>query len=205
MRRAVASILISLLVLAMAGPSAWSYPRPARVSDRPEVTFQPNALRMFRAEDGRRYWYLIYDVVNMTGEDRTWAPSMTLFTDRGEVLVDGVAVSRTVAEAIRRHVGDPLIEPRAAIIGQLRQGPAHARRGMAMWPADRHDVTELRIFVEGISPESVTIPHPVTGEPLTMRKNLHLHYLVAWDPRQLRDDPIPLHPDYPAEEHWVFR
>jgi hypothetical protein len=128
-----------------------------------------------------------------------------LFTDRGEVLRDGAGVSRRVNRAILEHVGDPLLEPKVAIIGVLRQGGGHARRGMIVWPADRTDVNELRVFVQGISPETAIVLNPVTGDPVTLRKNLYLHYLVSGDPISRGDTAIGLHPDYTAEEHWVFR
>jgi hypothetical protein len=130
---------------------------------------------------------------------------MVLFTDRGEVLTDGQSVPRRMVQAVMDHVGDPLLEPKAAVIGRLRQGLGHARRGIAVWPAPRTDVNELRVFVEGISAESTVVEHPVTGEPVTLRKNLALHYLVPGNPAALGDRPIGLHPDYAAEPHWIFR
>jgi len=175
------------------------------VSIRPEATFRPGDLRIFQADDGAYYWYLIYDVVNMTGQDITWAPSMVLYTDRGEVHRDGRDVSRSVQRAVQQHVGDPLLESKASVIGQLRQGPAHARRGVAVWPAGLAQSNELRIFVEGISPESVVVTHPTSGAPVTLRKNLALHYLVPGDARVMGDQPVSIHPDYASEEHWVFR
>ena len=92
--------LLAILASASAVETAVAYPRPAHVSSRPEVDFSPGAVRMFNTPDGGQYWYLVYDVVNMTGQDRTWAPSMTLFTDRGEVLRDGEGVSGRIHRAI---------------------------------------------------------------------------------------------------------
>ena len=197
--------LIAGLSVATVVELASAYPRPARVSSRPEVDFTPTAVRMFTAANGDLYWYLVYDVVNMTGQDRTWAPAMTLFTDRGELRRDGDGVSRSVHRAIMEHVGDPLLEPKVAIIGTLRQGVGHARRGMAIWPAGDRGVNELRIFVEGISPETATVEHPVTGQPITLRKNLYLHYLIPGDASTRGDRPIAIHPAYAGEEHWVLR
>jgi len=197
-------LLASLASVALVEFAA-AYPRPARVSSRPEVDFTPGAVRMYTAENGKHYWYLIYDVVNTTGQDRTWAPSMTLFTDRGEVVRDGEGVSRRAQRAVVEHIGDPLLESKVAIIGTLRQGLGHARRGMAVWPARRTDVNELRIFVEGISPETAVVAHPVTGESITLRKNLYLHYLIPGEATARGDAPIMVHPEYAGEEHWVLR
>ena len=205
MRSSLLAVLIASLAAALWVDAAAGYPRPARVSSRPEVDFTPGAVRMFTTPSGEHYWYMVYDVVNATGQDRTWAPSMTLFTDRGEVTTDGDGVPRTVHRAIMEHIGDPLLESKVAIIGTLRQGIGHARRGMAIWPATRSDVNELRIFVEGISPETAVVEHPITGEPMTLRKNLYLHYLIPGEAAVRGDDPVPVHPDYAGEEHWVLR
>ncbi len=205
MRTPILLGLLASLASAFAVELASAYPRPARVSSRPEIDFTPGDVRMFNSPDGTHYWYLIYDVINTTGQDRTWAPSITLFTDRGEVLKDGEDVSRRVHNAIMEQIGDPLLESKVAIIGTLRQGPGHARRGMAVWPAARMDVNELRIFVEGISPETAVVEHPVTGEPVTLRKNLYLHYLIPGEATARGDTPISIHPGYAGEEHWVLR
>jgi len=185
--------------------SAHGYPRPAAASSRPELDFKPAAMRLYTTATGDTYWYLVYDVVNRTGQDRTWAPVMTLYTDRGHVLRDGDSVPRTVAANVMSHVGDPLIEPKSTLIGRLRQGEGHAKRGIAIWPATRLDVNELRLFVEGMSPETAVVTNPATGDAVTLRKNLFLHYLVPGDPSALRDRAVELHPGYGAEAHWIFR
>jgi hypothetical protein len=205
MRMPILLGLIASLSVATVVDMAAGYPRPARVSSRPEVDFTPTAARMFTAANGDLYWYLVYDVVNMTGQDRTWAPSMTLYTDRGEVRRDGDGVPQGVHRAIMEHVGDPLLEPKVAIIGTLRQGVGNARRGMAVWPAGSQGVNELRIFIEGISSETATVKNPVTGDPVTLRKNLYLHYLIPGDASTRGDRPIAIHPGYAGEEHWVLR
>ena len=201
----VSPALAIVLGVGILTTSLQAYPRPAPVSSRPEFDFEPIAMRLYSTVGGGQYWYLIYDVVNRTGQDRTWAPMMVLYTDRGEVLRDGESVPRSVVASIISHIGDPLIEPRSTLIGRLRQGEGHARRGIAIWPAHRKDVNELRLFVSGMSPETAVVSNPITGEPVTLRKNLYLHYLVPGDPMTIGDQPVELHPRYGAEVHWVFR
>jgi hypothetical protein len=205
MVRMILCVVIALTSLLAMPEVVMGFPRPAPVSTRPEISFRPDALRMYRHSDGQHYWYFIYDVVNSTGTDRVWAPSMVLYTDRGEVLTDGRYVPRSVQEGIRGYVGDPLLESKVSIIGTLRQGAGHARRGVAVWPAKRTDVNELRLFVGGISPESTSVLHPATGEPVTLRKTLYRHYLIPGDAAARGDTVIDLHPDYVGEDHWVFR
>ena len=78
-------LLYILLALVLTG-SAFAYPKPAPVPLRPELTFRPGPLRMTQAVDGYWYWYFTYEVVNRTGRDTMWAPSLVLYTDRGEIM-----------------------------------------------------------------------------------------------------------------------
>lgn len=204
MKRLVSTILVGLAVLILSQQVS-AYPRPAPVSTRPEFTFRPDALRLYTAVDGRRYWYFIYDVANTTGQDRTWAPTMVLYSDRGEVLTDGRDVPPGIVEDVVAYVGDPLLESKTSVIGPLRQGEGNARRGLSIWPARRMDINELRLFVEGISPETATVEHPLSGAPVTLRKTLYRHYLVPGNPAARGDQSVDLHPDYLSEDHWVFR
>jgi hypothetical protein len=155
--------------------------------------------------DGNWYWYFTYEVVNRTGADTMWAPSMVLYTDRGEILDADANVPRPVLREIREYVGDPLLEARTDIVGTVRQGEGHARRGISVWPAQRTDVNGLRLFVRGLSPEKATIEHPISGDDITLRKTLQLMYLVPGSPTRRGDDPIPEHPDARDEDRWIFR
>ncbi len=185
--------------------TALGYPKPAPVPIRPELTMRPGPLRMLQAADGQWYWYFTYDVVNRTGRDTMWAPSLVLFTDRGEILSADQDVPRMVINEIREYVGDPLLETRTEIVGTVRQGEGHARSGLAVWPAKRTDVNALRLFIRGLSPEKAVIDHPVTGDDVTLRKTLQLMYLVPGDATARGDAPIPEHPEANSEDRWIFR
>ena len=197
--------LLSIAIMLLVAATAMGYPKPAPVPVRPELSFMPGPLRMTQGMDGKWYWYFTYGVVNQTGRDTMWAPSLVLYTDRGEILPADADVPRMVIEDIRSYVGDPLLESRTEIVGTIRQGEGHARRGLAVWPAQRVDVNALRLFVRGLSAEKATIEHPVSGDPVTLRKTLQLMYLVPGDPRSRGDDPVPAHPRAAQEDRWIFR
>ncbi|MCH2136852.1 MAG: hypothetical protein MK101_09765 [Phycisphaerales bacterium] len=196
---------ISLMLCLVVAAQAMAYPKPSPIPTRPELTFRPGPLRIVQAKDGNRYWYFTYEVVNRTGSDAMWAPSMVLFTDRGEIAEAGQGVPRTVLREIQEYIGDPLLESRTEIIGTIRQGEGHARRGLAVWPVGNSKVNGLRLFVRGLSPELATVQHPVTGAPITLRKTLQLVYLAPGDVTARRDAPIPEHPEADQEDRWIFR
>jgi len=201
----IARLLIALLLCLLTAVPALAYPKPAPVPIRPELTFRPGPLRMVRALDGDWYWYFTYEVVNRTGADTMWAPAMVLYTDRGEIIDAGAGVPRAVLGEIRAYVGDSLLETRTEIVGTIRQGEGHARRGLAVWPARRTDVNGLRLFIRGLSPEMATVDNPVTGDPVILRKTLQLMYLVPGSATRRGDDAVPQHPDAADEARWIFR
>jgi len=198
-------VLLTLATVLLIAATAVGYPKPAPVPVRPELTFRPGPLRMLRAMDDNWYWYFTYEVVNRTGRDTMWAPSLVLYTDRGEILPADSDVPRVVLQQISEYIGDPLLESRTEIVGTVRHGEGHARRGLAVWPAQRTDVNGLRLFVRGLSPEKTTIEHPVSGDRVTLRKTLQLMYLVPGDPTVRGDKPVPEHPQARSEDRWIFR
>ena len=125
---ASACLLLATTVLAV--------PKPNAVPSRPELTYTPGPLRIFRSnEDGLWYWYMTYIVENSTGVDQIWVPSMVLYTDQGEILQSGDGVSSVVTDEILTYVGDPFLEPQYGIIGEIKQGLGNARTGLTVWPA----------------------------------------------------------------------
>jgi len=198
-------LLIAVFLCLFVAIPALAYPKPAPVPIRPELTFRPGPLRIVRAMDGNWYWYFTYAVVNRTGSDAMWAPTMVLYTDRGEIIESGNGVPRSVLREIRDYIGDSMLETRTEIVGTVRQGEGHARRGLAVWPAGRTDVNALRLFVRGLSPEKATVEHPVSGDPVTLRKTLQLMYLVPGSVTRRGDEPVPEHPHAADEDRWIFR
>ena len=206
--KAIQTTLLAALFLAVCPvqPEAAAYPKPKAIPDRPELTFEPGALRIIQSPgNGQWYWYMTYEVSNYTGEDRIWAPTFTLFTDRGEVIESGRGVKRTQVNEIVEYLGDDMLEVQHEIIGDLYQGEGNARSGLVVWPAQRTDVNELVLFVSGISGESTVVKHPVSGEETILQKTLMREYLISGNATGLGDDPIELHSDMDRSPRWIYR
>ena len=207
--RLAIKICIIAFLLSAALPlqsTALAHPKPKAVPERPEVNFQPCPLRIFRSPTtGRWFWYMTYDISNYTGEDRIWAPTFTLYTDRGEVLESGRGVKREQVLELPDYVGDDMLELQHEIIGELYQGEGNTRSGLVVWKANRTDVNELSLFVAGISSETTIVEHPLTGEKNTLQKTLMREYLIPGDATALGDAPIGLHTDLDRSPRWIYR
>jgi len=182
---------------------AAAYPEPNRVPTRWELDFEPGPLRLYidrTSADPAAYWYMTYKVVNNTGEDRFWAPQFTLFADTGEITGAGERVPMAVERAIQAMLGNELLERQIQAIGKIHVGEPNAIDALVVWPADDLDVTELSVFVSGISGETAAVTNPVTGEKVVLQKTLKRDYVVPGDPAARGDDPVPL-----ANETWVMR
>ena len=194
----LASLLLAATVMAV--------PRPHAMPTRPELSFTPGPLRMYQSsKDGRHYWYMTYVVENGTGVDQIWAPSLVMYTDKGEILDGGRKVPSTVTDEVLEYVGDPLLEPQYSIIGELKQGRGNARSGLVIWPAAKTDVNELSVFVAGLSSDTIVVPHPKTGKDVVLRKSLQRDYLIPGNPTARGDRVIDLAPSMPRRPVWIYR
>jgi hypothetical protein len=192
--------LLVLAVLAVVAP-ALAFPKPSPVPYRWELEFVPGPLRLYVDElDGRAYWYFTYMVINRTGRDRVWAPELTLFTDRGEIMKSGRDVPSDVTDRMMGLMDNELLESQNQIIGDLLQGEENAREGLAIWPARQLETNEISLFVRGISGESVRVAHPISGDQVTVYKTLQRDYLVPGDATARGSRPAML-----AGQTWVMR
>ncbi|NNF44766.1 MAG: hypothetical protein HKO59_17925 [Phycisphaerales bacterium] len=199
-RQRWAPLAMLLLVLVAIG-SAWAYPTPAAVPFRWELDFRPGELRLYvDPVDGAAYWYFNYAVVNRTGSDQIWAPSMVIFTDTGEILSSGEGVPSRVEETLRDLLGNPLLETQNEIIGDLHQGQEHARDGVVVWPARDTQVNELAMFVGGLSGETARVRNPLTGDEVILRKTLRRDYLIRGNALARGSRPVEL-----VDQSWVLR
>lgn len=181
--------------------SADAQPRPSAVPSRWELRFEPGPLRLHvDPVDGQTYLFFTYTITNLTGRDQVWAPTLVLFTDRGEIAESGKDVPSRVEERLRELLGNPLLETRNEIIGDIRQGREHARDGLAVWKVDDIRMNEVSLFVSGISGETARIQDPLTGEDIILRKTLQRDYLAPGDLLARGDEPIPF-----VRERWVMR
>ncbi len=191
---------LSVAALAIAGVAA-GYPKPATVPYRWQLDFDAGDLRLYvDQESSDAYWHFTYQVTNRTSKDQVWAPRFTLFTDAGEIMISGREVPSRVTEDLLELLGNELLESQHEAIGDLLQGPEHAREGLVVWPARDTSVNELKMFVRGLSGESARIKNPATAQELVLYKTLQRDYLVPGDALARGNDPIGL-----VSERWILR
>jgi hypothetical protein len=188
---------LSLLVLAAA---AVAYPRPSAVPIRWELKFEPGDLRLFvNDNDGRVFWYFTYKVTNLTDREQTWAPEFTLYTDDGRIMVSGRDVPGEVTQELLDLLANPHLRQQNELIGEIRQGPLNALEGLVIWPAQDMVVTEVAMFVAGISGDTASIRLP-DGTTAVLRKTLHRQYIAPGNILAHTRSPMEL-----VHQQWIFR
>ena len=223
-RRRLLPTGLSCLVLAalfafQSTPEASAAPAPGASTwaEAWTLNFKPGPLRLYVDPiTGQTYRYFTYRVINSTGKDHMFAPRIELFTDKGEILRSGRGVPSEVTRRLRGVLNDPLLEDENQILGDLKQGKENAKDGLVIWAASDLDSNDLTIFVTGLSNDIVRVPHPLTGEDVTLRKTLRLDYHVAGNAADQPSQPagpatpvttersIQLHPDI-ANGIWIWR
>ena len=193
------TVAVVTLLAITAGLAA--YPKPARVPYRWQLEFDPGHLRLYQDPiDGATYWYFTYTIVNRTGSDQIWAPSLVLFTDQGEILRSGDGVPSRIEDAVRDLLGNRLLETQHEVIGDVFQGKEHAKDGLVVWPAETTDVNELSLFVGGLSGETARVRDPISGRQMILRKTLQRDYLIRGNAMARGSKPIEV-----VREEWILR
>ena len=202
------AILLALLAAALAPISASrraiAYPQPEVVPTIWLLDFSFDQPRLIPVADLRGnlrwYWYLTYKVVNNTQAEQLLIPEFSIATDRGDILEAFDGVPSNVFDAIKAEVGNDLLENPTQMIGRILRGQDHARESVAVWPAFEHDVDLMSVFVAGLSGETRNVPHPVTGEPIVMRRTLMLDFATPGTTSPSRAPLIHL-----QSRRWVMR
>ena len=187
-------LLISalLLILSTTASSSWAYPKATDHPQRWQLSFESSGLRFYRdLRTGQGYWVLIYEVTNETDRDQRWVPSFTLVTDHGEVLDSGADVPRRIHMAILETFGDPLLTLQSEMSGSLMRGKEHAIRGLVVWKAGHENVREVQVFIGGVSGDTAKVKNPVTGEQITLHRDLQLSWRIPGSIDGLHLKPLP--------------
>lgn len=149
-------------------------PEPSIVPRSWDLELQAQALRpiLVQAPNGvhEPFWYMPYKVINNTGDERQFVPEFVMATDEGDILDAGVGVPPHVFEAIKKKLGNPLLESPNEVIGRLLQGSDFAKESVAIWRHPGHDIDQVQIFASGFSGETVRIANPVTRDSVVLRK-----------------------------------
>ena len=156
----------------------------------------------------KRFWYTIITLTNNTNRDVEFYPKCDLMTDTFRITPAGKGVSPAVFGHIkRRHQSRyPFLEPLEGIGNKLLQGEDNTKDVVIIWPDFDVQAKNVRVFITGLSNETVAIDHPVakdkTGKPrkVFLRKTLELSYAFRGDP-SLRSDADLAY----REKRWIMR
>jgi hypothetical protein len=188
---------MGLVIVALSACMSVGAPEPAIVQGPGHWTvdvrfehLQEILLRSGGDKKPRRFWYTIITLTNKTNQDIAFYPKCELMTDTFEVTPAGKGVSAAVFEHIkRRHQsGYPFLESLEKTSHKILQGYDNTKDIAIIWPAFAPKAKNIRLYIAGLSNETVVINHPVerdeAGGPVKiyLRKTLELSYAVSGDP-----------------------
>lgn len=138
----------------------------------------------------RRFWYTIITLTNNTGDDVGFYPKCDLMTDTFKITPAGKTVSPMVFEQIKkRHKSKyQFLELLSKTDNRILQGEDNTKDIAVIWPDFDTKARGIKIFIAGLSNETVAINHPVAkdqaGKALKvyLRKTLELSYAFKGDP-----------------------
>lgn len=144
-------------------PSAM--PAPVSSSWQLDVTFsdpQRIEVTLPGESEPRTFWYLLYTVVNNTGRDVGFFPSVSIVTDTLTTVQAGDNVHPSVYDAIKaRHEKEhPFFAPPAKVTGTLLQGSSNSRTTAAVFASLDPAADEFTVFASGFSGEIRRVPNP---------------------------------------------
>jgi len=171
-----------------------AYPKATDQAQRWQLDVEVGDLFFHRDQkSGQGYWALKYEVTNNTGVDRQWTPNFELATDRGEIISDGADVPRRVQQDVLDRYGDELLRAQSDVSGSLLlQGEANAIRGLVIWLAGSESELaqqdkgqwgikgkEIKIFVAGVSGDTASVIHPITGVEHKLHRVIQLSWFIT--------------------------
>jgi hypothetical protein len=187
------TFVISALITSfcLAAPEPAIVPAAGQWTVDTEFT-HPQQIVLKRAIDKRpvRFWYTIITLTNNTDEDVDFFPKCDLMTDTFQITPAGKGVSPFVFEQIkRRHKARyPFLELLSKSGNRILQGEDNTKDIAVIWPDFDVKAESMKLFIAGLSNETVMVKHPVAkdefGNPLKvfLRKTLELNYNIKGDP-----------------------
>ncbi|MHC4068489.1 MAG: hypothetical protein ACYS18_03635 [Planctomycetota bacterium] len=186
----------SLLVFVMLCGFCVGAPEPSVVPEWGEWTLEvqfthPQQIVVGKGIDNqpRRFWYMILTMTNKTRSDVDFYPRCEIMTDDFELTPSGKGVSGVVFEQIkRRHQGRyPFLEAVEKAGNRILQGEDNTKDVAIIWPDFGTQTKDVKVFIAGLSNETVLIKHPVAKDEngqavkVFLRKTLELTYSLPGD------------------------
>jgi len=214
--------------LLIAAAFVWSVPGIARAEPKPsptpvewelKFTFQnPQRItvRLPGESSAKTYWYMLYRVVNDTGEDRDFLPLVTRVAEiESELPADQIdarpdeaprlittasliGLAPTVYRAIqKRHAKThPFLVPPVESIGRIKQGADNAIDSVVIFDDIDPRVSSFTVYVGGLSGERKQVSNPAFNAAkavddknprfFVMQKTLAIPYRVPGTERTRR-------------------
>jgi hypothetical protein len=185
------------VILAVTACVSLAAPEPAIVPGPDDWTLdttfehpQQIMLKLSDEKEPKRYWYTIITLTNKTNRDVDFYPKCELMTDTFQIIPAGGALTSLVFEQIKkRHQNQyPFLELLEDSGHKILQGEDNAKDIAIIWPDFDARAKGIKIFIAGLSNETVAVDHPVAkdeqGKPIKvfLRKTLELDYSVTGDP-----------------------
>ena len=156
----------------------------------------------------RRFWYMIVTLTNKANRDVDFYPKCDLMTDTFQIIPAGKWVPTAVFEQIkRRHQSRyPFLEPLEKAGNKILQGEDNTKDIAIIWPDFDAQAKNIKVFITGLSNETVAIDHPIAkdeaGKPVKvyLRKTLELSYVLRGDTSLRSEDDL----SYKGKR-WVMR
>jgi hypothetical protein len=138
----------------------------------------------------RRFWYTLITLTNTTNRTLDFYPTCELMTDTFQIIPAGRSTPAAVFEQIkRRHQRKfPFLECLEKSSSKILQGKDNTKDIAVIWPDFDARAKNIKLFIAGLSNETVAIDHPTEkdeqGRPVKvfLRKTLELSYNIGGDP-----------------------
>jgi hypothetical protein len=165
-------------------------------------------VRLAGDEKPRRFWYIIVTLTNKTKRDVDFYPKCELMTDTFQIIPAGADVRPAVFQQIKRRHRSKyrFLESLEQAGNRILQGEDNTKDVAIIWPDFDAKAKNIKLFIAGLSNETIAIDHPVakdeTGKPIKvyLRKTLELTYNIAGDPA-FRSEVKPVY----KGKRWIMR
>ena len=165
------------------GPGLWTV----------DTTFTHPEQILLRSSSGdrlKRFWYTIVTLTNKADREVEFYPKCELMTDTFQIVQAGRNVPPAVLAQIKRRYQSayPFLEALEEAGNKILQGEDNTKDIVIVWPDFDMLAKGMKVFITGLSNETVAIDHPVArdeiGQPVQvyLRKTLELSYNLRGDP-----------------------